>query len=160
MYSVTLRILYIYRQTKIHQTILYRIIRDYVHHQSEWIIYHSWPKMIINVIKKKFVYYITFKNHPLQHFICSRTHLGQSIFIWSPWTMNPFLTLWKMLPAYPNPFSPVDSCTKFFTVTGTVCPNKPNSILPTASPPIATSKYTMSVTTVSPAVSLAWNGEK
>ena len=110
--------------------------------------------------KKKFVYYSTIKNHPLQYFICSRTHFGQSMFIWSPWTMNPFLTRWKMLPAYPNPFSPVDSCTKFFTVTGTVCPNKPNSILPTASPPIATSKYTMSVTTVSPAVSLAWNGEK
>ena len=48
----------------------------------------------------------------------------------------------------------VDSCSKFFTVFGTVFPNNPMTILPVGLPPIETSKNTFFVTKVS--WSLAW----
>jgi hypothetical protein len=56
------------------------------------------------------------------------------------------MTRWKLDPAYPNPFSPVQRARKLAAVLGTTSSNNSKVILPAGAPLMAISKKTLLLT--------------
>ena len=61
------------------------------------------------------------------------------------WHIKLGMTLWKVDPLYPNPFSPVHRARKFSAVLGTTSARSSMTIRPTGAPSAVTSKKTRGV---------------